>query len=200
MMLKRIAYILVIVGLILYSLRDYIDLLTYGKLSILRGVIFFSIIVFLLIVFIKDLVKAFRLKEKTWRKNLLFLGVILIFTFIISLKPFNPKLMVNYKEEWVWRGGYQESDGKNEPDFWKIFNAYGRLKLSSNGRFILNWRSILNSGNYYGDWSYSDTVLTLSYHGSEHKRIGTSLIYMDGKLYAKNSGNDLAPRVVLVRD
>lgn len=166
-------------------MRDYIDLQSYGQLHSVVNILYFFFLLFLLVACIIEIVRYKQKKEKNKAPLFIFIGVFLVFSMILFVHPYNPKLFTNYKYTLVWKGGERSEDAT----FFKVFNAYGRLKLSNNGRFILNWRSIIGPTNYYGDWSINKDTLILSYYGLEKNRVGTKLVYLDGKLYSYNGRN-----------
>ena len=189
-------YILISIGIIIYSLRDYIDLQTYGRLHPVINLLYFLMVMFLTVVSIIEIVKMLNNKGNKRLPLIIFIGIFILFTGLIIIRPYNPKLFTNYEQIWVWKGGAQ---GENETIF-KVFNAYGRLKLSNNGRFILNWRSVLNSSNHYGNWTTNKDTLVLSYYGAAHKRVGTKLIYYNGELGSWNGQSNFAAQVVFIKE
>lgn len=180
-MLKIIGYCTVLIGIIIYSLRDYIDLQTYGNYHGEVSILYFFFLLFLLVASIIEIVRFIQKKEKKKSPLFIFIGVFLAFSLILFVKPYNPHLFANYKYVCVWEGS-----SRGEAAF-KLFNAYGRLKLSKNGCFILNWRTIFGPSNYYGDWSLNKDTIMLSYSGKQHKRVGTKLLYNKGELKSLSS-------------
>lgn len=196
-MLKRAFYIVFSFFILLFIFQEYIELETYGQLHTFILVLEFIGILFLLIASILLIRQNYIAKNGKWLLPVLQLLLVIIGGLIFIFRPIRPHVGVTYKEIWVWEGWYNSTH--TTKDVFSIFDAKGTLKLSNNGKFILYWRSLFKSGNYYGEWNYQDNLLLLHYHGPIHKRIGTTLKLIDGKLYCYNEVGDFAPGVILIR-
>jgi hypothetical protein len=198
-LLKKIGYGLMIGSVILWLFKDWIDLITYGRLHALLYLIFWGSIIFLLVAMIIEWSRSKKRQLSNTKSNWLFTFCFIVFSLFFIFRPYNPHVGVKYDQVWVWKGWYDAKHYKNEPAIWSVFNAHGTLKLAHNGKFMLIWRSMFNSWNYYGDWRYEGNTLRLFYVGRKNKRVGTDLFYYGGSLSATNIPNDFAPQVILTR-
>jgi len=191
-MLRKVTYTLIIIGLLLFLFLDLINLRTYGSLNLFFQLFLIGIAIFMAVVFIIEGVYLITKKSSAKPFNtILVLICTLVVVAVLLFRPVNPHPGVTYTEVWAWEGAHQTGS---------IFNASGKLKLSNNGRFVLKWRSLFNSWNYYGDWKYKGDTLYLRYEGRPNKRVGTELLPLSkDTIYAYNERYDFAPQVILHR-